>query len=337
MDYNTTVYKDNTTNPPEARLFLGPSIIGAVLGSMFIAVAIFGNVVTIVIIAITKSLRKPIYLPVATLAANDLVASLMSTIFIHTYIKQEWTMGSTWCKVVLMMKAINFCISLLHTAFLALVHYLSVVHSIQLQLLKSWRSAAFTSGVIFLIPVVFNSVKNFAVYNTAFSTSTHFTFNPYLMSCRQHSQNLNIYALLCTLVGFFVVWAVYFIYCYCHIYVVLRKSRIGIQDQLSFASQQSRRRKENDLLKLMGSITVVFLVSFLTTIVFSIIERSGIHISQYGYVAAVQTLYLSPVCNWIIYGLRKKSFRVALKRLVTCAWSVQVHIQQEVAMEMVNP
>ena len=338
MDSYTTVYQDNTTiNPSEVKLLLGPSILGAILGSILIVVAIIGNVATIIVITRTKSLQKPIYLQVATLAANDLLASLMSTVFIHTYIKQEWTLGTTWCKVVIMMKGINFTISFLHTAYLTLVRYLAVVHSSRGQFLQSWRSTVIATALIWLIPIMLSFVIRFAVHSTAFSTATRFKFNPLLMSCQQHSPDLSIYALMWALLGFFLFGALYFFYCYCHIYVVFRKSRIAIQDHLVHASQLARRKEEISLVKIMCSITLLFLVSFLTTPVVSILTRSDIHLSQYAYVTATQTLHLSPTFNWIIYGISKKSFRVAFTRLMICKWSIPVHSDQGIVLEVIHP
>lgn len=342
MDIAMIVTQGNETL--EAKLLVGPSICGAVLGSIFCAVTLFGNIVTIIVIAINTSLRKPVFLPVATLAANDLLFSLMSMLFIHTYIKQAWTLGITSCKILHMASSFTLLTSLLHTIYLMLLRYIAIVHPAYSEMLKSWCSAIAASVTCCLLSFI-ASIGNImdAFKKSDSSHDVHVIFNPLLMTCRKYSVDFHPKALLFSLLGLALVCSVLFLYCYIHCYIVLRKNRINFQAHLTDAAEEGMRKQEVMLLKLMAVITVFFLVTFFTRVVFSIMGMYGVHISQYGYVVATLTQYLSPASNWIIYGITTKSFRAAFKRLFTgtfrCTCNIPVnpvHIDQGVVMQMVN-
>ena len=151
---------------------------------------------------------------------------------------------------------------------------------------------------------------------------------------------MNVKALLSSLTTMNILCVLFFIYCYSHIFHIVRKNRsVLIHPQGPQESQNqnnSGRKRERVLLKIMATVTLLFILSFLTGIIVSVLGNY-VHISEYGYVLATMALYLSPACNFIIYGVSKRSFRHGIKKLLYCRCKLVMTpyvIEQRVVLQL---
>jgi hypothetical protein len=108
-----------------------------------------------------------------------------------------------------------------------------------------------------------------------------------------------------------------------------------IQLGLLTIQQKAKIRKELSLVKMMGSITVLFVFCYIPTIITSLVGKY-VGVSSYVYLIVTITLWLSPACNWIIYGMRNRAFRQAFKHLLSCNCGVAVHPEVNIAVNVVN-
>jgi preprotein translocase subunit SecG len=114
---------------------------------------------------------------------------------------------------------------------------------------------------------------------------------------------------------FVVACAIFLIYCYIRIYLVVQRSRKNAAGAGNQQSDREQIKKEMGLIKIMVAVTGFFLLTFLTTLVMSAADRGGT-MPWMVMVIGTLALWVSPSANCIIYGWNNPHFRSAYRRLI---------------------
>jgi len=287
---------------------VGVMVAGAVLGVVIIVVGVFGNVLVILAVLLSRNLYKSSNMFVVSLAVCDLVQTvLIKPLYVHTYVAGEWQFGVGTCLYALYASNLTILESILHVSVIALHRYLVIVHPRAGRVLQGPRAVAAMLGVVYAAPLLVILAPALSRLGSATSGAPgrQVVFNKRIMFCSfvRHSE-FRLAGVL-KKVSFLSVAAVFLFYCYVRIYLLVRRSGQSVNARGAFSA--ARLQREITLLKTVVVIFMTFVVSYLPVSVLYGVD-TGRNFSYAFYFCGVLLLWTSSSVNWMIYGLMNKQY-----------------------------
>ena len=288
---------------------VGVMVAGAVLGVVIIVVGVFGNVLVILAVLLSRNLYKSSNMFVVSLAVCDLVQTvLIKPLYVHTYVAGEWQFGVGTCLYALYASNLTILESILHVSVIALHRYLVIVHPRAGRVLQGPRAVAAMLGVVYAAPllvVLAPALSRLGGATSGGAPGRQVVFNKRIMFCSfvRHSE-FRLAGVL-KKVSFLSVAAVFLFYCYVRIYLLVRRSGQSVNARGAFSA--ARLQREITLLKTVVVIFMTFVVSYLPISVLYGVD-TGRNFSYAFYFCGVLLLWTSSSVNWMIYGLMNRQY-----------------------------
>nr|XP_056716744.1 alpha-2B adrenergic receptor [Euleptes europaea] len=143
-----------TMGSHEGYTIQATAAIAAVI-TFLILFTIFGNILVIIAVLTSRSLRAPQNLFLVSLAAADiLVATLIIPFSLANELMGYWYFGRTWCKAYLALDVLFCTASIVHLCAISLDRYWSVSRAIEYNSKRTPRRIKCTILVVWLIAAV---------------------------------------------------------------------------------------------------------------------------------------------------------------------------------------
>ena len=298
-----------------------PQFIATVL-ALFDAIGLSGNLLVIMTIILRKNFHVMRYILLASLAVSDLLFLILVNSFRITSIAQErWLYGNTMCFLNPLFARYFYINTVLHLMAVSYDRYDSIVKSPLTYDGTVTKCRLAVIVLIWLIPIGF-SIDLFLKWG-------EYVYNPEVFFCQQQgwmsqsaSSGLKIpFSLVLLAVPVLVIvllnWLVY--------KTAKRQAnavaiQIGSLDGCESHQQRNSRRRltERKAALDVGIIIAAFVLCFLPTWVVNIRLRfvKSTNVSSEEVLVRYCIFTFSSVCNPIIYSIRKRDFRRAVKNLL---------------------
>ena len=299
-----------------------PQVI-AVFHALFDAIGLSGNFLVILTIILERRLHKMSYFLLASLAVSDFLCLILVNSFrIASIAEESWLYGQTMCHLNSCFHRYFYVNTILHLLAVSYDRYKAIVRS-PLTYDSTVTSPKMLLGLlIWLIPIPL-SIGPFLGYGM-------FVYNPEVYFCENGwllrsdvPKTRKVFFTVVTLLGPFVVilflnWSV------CktakrQINALAQEAQLGsLDDSVQNIQQElARRRKERRASFDVFIIITAFLICFLPLWVVSFCRQYATRIKVSSQVVLLSNclFFVSSLCNPIIYSIRKKEFRDAVKKM----------------------
>ena len=299
-----------------------PQVI-AVFHALFDAIGLSGNFLVILTIILERRLHKMSYFLLASLAVSDFLCLILVNSFrIASIAEESWLYGQTMCHLNSCFHRYFYVNTILHLLAVSYDRYKAIVKS------PLTYDGTVTSPkmllvlLIWLIPIPL-SIGPFLGYGM-------FVYNPEVYFCENGwllrsdvPKTRKVFFTVITLLGPFVVilflnWLVYTT-AKRQINALAQEAQLGSLDDSAQSIQQelTRRKKERKASFDVFIIIAAFLICFLPLWVVSFCRQYATRIKVSSQVVLLSNclFFVSSLCNPIIYSIRKKEFRDAVKKM----------------------
>ena len=299
-----------------------PQVIAA-FHALFDAIGLSGNFLVILTIILERRLHKMSYFLLASLAVSDFLCLILVNSFrIASIAEESWLYGQTMCHLNSCFHRYFYVNTILHLLAVSYDRYKAIVKS------PLTYDGTVTSPkmllvlLIWLMPIPL-SIGPFLGYGM-------FVYNPEVYFCENGwvlrsdvLKTRKVFFTVITLLGPFVVilflnWSV------CktakrQINALAQEAQLGSLDGSVQNIQQelARRKKERRASFDVFIIIAAFLICFLPLWVVSFCRQYATRIKVSSQVVLLSNclFFVSSLCNPIIYSIRKKEFRDAVKKM----------------------
>ncbi|CAH3116475.1 unnamed protein product [Porites lobata] len=299
-----------------------PQVIAA-FHALFDAIGLSGNFLVILTIILERRLHKMSYFLLASLAVSDFLCLILVNSFrIASIAEESWLYGQTMCHLNSCFHRYFYVNTILHLLAVSYDRYKAIVKS------PLTYDGTVTSPkmllvlLIWLMPIPL-SIGPFLGYGM-------FVYNPEVYFCengwvlrRDVLKTRKVFFTVITLLGPFVVilflnWSV------CktakrQINALAQEAQLGSLDDsvLNVQQELARRKKERRASFDVFIIIAAFLICFLPLWVVSFCRQYATRIKVSSQVVLLSNclFFVSSLCNPIIYSIRKKEFRDAVKKM----------------------
>ena len=299
----------------------------AVIHALFDVVGLPGNLLVILTISFQRRLHVMRYILLASLAVSDFLNLILDNSFRIASIAQEkWLYGQTMCYLNPCFHRYFYINTILHLVAVSYDRYKAIVKSpLTYDGTITVRNALFMS-LIWLIPIPVSM-------GPIFGYSLQNVYNPEVFRCengwlsqrdKSHTRNGLIYLssfIVPFLVIFFLNWSVYNT-AKMQINALAQETQLGGFDDSAENLENNqqeliRKRKERKASVDVVVIIAAFLFCFFPLWVVNLLRKyaTSIHVPPYLILGAKCIYVVSSVCNTIIYSIRKREFRVAVKQI----------------------
>ena len=293
--------------------------------ALFDAIGLPGNLLVIAVIASHQRFHVMRYILLASLALSDLLFLILVNSFRIASIAQEgWLYGDTMCYLNAWFSRYFYVNTVLHLIAVSYDRYDSIVKSPLTYNGTFTKCRVAVIAVIWLIPIGFSIGKLFKWAG--------YVYNPEVFFCQQgwisHSQPSGFRIALP--LAFFVVPLLVIAILNWLIYRTAKRQanavaiQIGSLDGCESHQQEnsSRRRTERkaalDVSIIISAFGLCFLPAWIVGLCLQIFKITNVPSEV---VLVTNCIYMfSSVCNPIIYSIRKRDFRRAVKNLFLRWW-----------------
>ena len=299
-----------------------PQVIAA-FHALFDAIGLSGNFLVILTIILERRLHKMSYFLLASLAVSDFLCLILVNSFrIASIAEESWLYGQTMCHLNSCFHRYFYVNTILHLLAVSYDRYKAIVKS------PLTYDGTVTSPkmllvlLIWLMPIPL-SIGPFLGYGM-------FVYNPEVYFCENGwllrsdvPETRKVFFTVVTLLGPFVIilflnWSV------CktakrQINALAQEAQLGSLDDsvLNVQQELARRKKERKASFDVFIIIAAFLICFLPLWVVSFCRQYATRIKVSSQVVLLSNclFFVSSLCNPIIYSIRKKEFRDAVKKM----------------------
>lgn len=327
-NYDTPLYRSNTTSHVNHDVIdnndddddvmpLEIRVAGGTLGTVVLALGIFGNVVVILAVWRHPPLRRSSNLFVTSLAVCDLFHSLLvRPLYLYSYVAGgAWPFGAHLCVYTLVSSNLAVLESILHVTSIAFHRYVILVHPRLGRCFRRRFAIVAMLVVVYALPLAVVLAQSSPRLKVDMTVGRDVIFNGHIMFCSfvRHSQFRLSGVVKKT--SFVVAAAVFIFYCYVRIYHLVRRRgrRLVAYGSLTTA----RLRRELTLLRTVVAVFLTFVANYLPITLIYGLDTSRT-LPYVAYFVGVMLLWTSPGLNWIIYGLMNAQFSKAYRRLFCC-------------------
>jgi len=290
------------------------TVFAATAASIFTIVGVSGNLLTVVALLRCAKLRVHATTAfVISLAVSDLLFSAINLpLTASRYIHEEWTLGTTLCRIFPFFFYGNVAASLMNMVAITVNRYVLIschgyyatIYSrtnIVLMVLTVW---AFSFGMI-LPPLI-------EVWGTLGLDPATFSCTILKKDGRSPKKFLMVFG--------FLLPCVAIILCYSAIFYRVRQSRLNVAKHTSAPANKesclaaTQRQEDLRLTKMMLTIFISFLVCFLPLMLVNVID-DDVELPTLHVVASVLA-WMSATINPFIYAFKNRQYQQAFKKLV---------------------
>lgn len=130
----------NETLPGKYPFSMQTSVLLTVLVSMLILLTVFGNVMVVIAVTLSRALKAPHNLFLVSLACADiLVATLVMPFSLANELMGYWYFGKAWCEIHLALDVLFCTSSIIHLCAIGLDRYWSVTKPIEYNMKRTPR------------------------------------------------------------------------------------------------------------------------------------------------------------------------------------------------------
>ena len=299
-----------------------PQVI-AVFHALFDAIGLSGNFLVILTIILERRLHKMSYFLLASLAVSDFLCLILVNSFrIASIAEETWLYGQTMCHLNSCFHRYFYVNTTLNLLAVSYDRYKAIVKSPLTYDGTVTSPKMLLALLIWLIPIPL-SIGPFLGYGM-------FVYNPEVYFCENGwvlrsdvPKTRKVFFTVVTLLGPFVVilflnWSV------CktakrQINALAQEAQLGSLDDsvLNIQRELARRKKERRASFDVFIIIAAFLICFLPLWVVSFCRQYATRIKVSCQVVLLSNclFFVSSLCNPIIYSIRKKEFRDAVKKM----------------------
>ena len=299
-----------------------PQVIAA-FHTLFDAIGLSGNFLVILTIILERRLHKMSYFLLASLAVSDFLCLILVNSFrIASIAEESWLYGQTMCHLNSCFHRYFYVNTILHLLAVSYDRYKAIVKSPLTYDGTVTSSKMLLVLLIWLMPIPL-SIGPFLGYGM-------FVYNPEVYFCENGwvlrsdvLKTRKVFFTVITLLGPFVVilflnWSV------CktakrQINALAQEAQLGSLDDsvLNVQQELARRKKERRASFDVFIIIAAFLICFLPLWVVSFCRQYATRIKVSSQVVLLSNclFFVSSLCNPIIYSIRKKEFRDAVKKM----------------------
>ena len=292
-----------------------PQMIAA-FHALFDAIGLPGNFLVIVTIVLESRFHVMRYILLASLALSDsLLLVLVNSLRIKSIAQEKWLYGQTMCYLNPFFVRYFYINTVLHLVAVSYDRYLAIVKSPLTYDGTITKTRIVLSGLIWIIPIPL-SIGPFLGWRK-------YVYNPVVSFCEQEwavqsDSTAGHFIVLSTamLIAPFVV----IVFLNGSVYKAARRQINAIEVQVGGPQQQeiaSRRLRDRKAAVDVSIIITAFLVCFLPTWIMGFFRNfvPGIDVPAEAVLGTSCIFFLTSICNPIIYSIRRREFRVALKKV----------------------
>ena len=302
-----------------------PQLIATVL-ALHNAIGLPGNLLVIMTVILRKNFHVMRYILLASLAVSDLLFLILVNSFRIASIAQErWLFGDTMCYLNQPFARYFYINTVLHLMAVSYDRYNSIVKSPLTYNSTITKCRVAVIVLIWLIPIGFSIVPFLNLGQHSYYNSEVFFCQEGLTSQSGPSGWRIAFSLVFLVAPLLVVallnWSVYKT-------AKLRANAVAIQIGSfdgSESQQQDNSRQRITERKAALDVSIIiaaFLLCYLPKFIVGLYVRfvKNGNVSSEAVLVTISIFAFSSVCNPIIYSIRKRDFRTAVKKLLVCRW-----------------
>ena len=299
-----------------------PQVI-AVFHALFDAIGLSGNLLVILTIFLERRLHKMRFFLLASLAVSDFLCLILVNSFrIGSIAEETWLYGQTMCHLNSCFHRYFYVNTTLHLLAVSYDRYKAIVKSPLTYDGTMTSLKMLLVLLMWLIPIPL-SIGPFLGYGMfVYNPEVYFCENGWLLR-RDVPETRKVFFTVVTLLGPFVIilflnWSVYKT-AKRQINALAHEAQLGSLDDSAQNIQHelTRRKKERKASFDVFIIIAAFLICFLPLWVVSFCRQYATRIKVSCQVVLLSNclFFVSSLCNPIIYSIRKKEFRDAVKKM----------------------
>ena len=304
-----------------------PQVIAA-FHAMYDMIGLPGNLLVIVVIILESRFHVMRYVLLASLALSDfLLLILVNSFRIKSIAQEHWLYGQTMCYLNPFFVRYFYINTVLHLVAVSYNRYLAIVKSPLTYDGAITKTRVAFIALIWIIPVIPVSIVPF------FLGWGKYTYNPELIICEQgwaldlQGSKIKIHeSIIVAPIAFIVMPFLVILFLNVSVYKTANRQinamvvQVGGPVDAEITQQQemvSRRLRDRKAAVDVTIIIAAFLVCFLPFWVTGICRLfvPGIDVPAEADLATACIFFLSTICNPIIYSIRKREFRGAVKKM----------------------
>ena len=293
--------------------------VALIIGIPFIFVGITGNLLTIIAVMKTKSLRKSNNLFIISLAMFDLTYSFfVIPTAISVNFNNAWIFGDGYCSVYPIIQFLTVCEVLLSISGLALSRYLKIIHpSIFNSIFGNKLYTALLLSCFWSVPVFLLLPPMIGVWGSV-------GYEPKTLTCTitRDGSNYNLFLLVCA----YMIPISFITFCYLRILCKVcsnHKKVHAARQQLATETMNGnfktgRREQREDLryTRMMVAIFIVFLMAYAPYFINNILDPDHRNMARGFFTSSCA--WFSPCLNPVLYVLLNRQFRRAFLTILPC-------------------
>ena len=300
----------------------------AAFHAMYDMIGIPGNLLVIVAVILESRFHVMRYVLLASLALSDfLLLILVNSFRIKSIAQEHWLYGQTMCYLTPYFVRYFYINTVLHLVAVSYNTYLAIVKSPLTYDGTVTKTRVAFIALIWIIPVIPVSIGPF------FLGWGKYTYNPELIICEQgwaldlQGSKIKIHESMIVVPFAFIIMP-FLVILFLNVSVYKTASRqinamvvqVGGPVDVEITQQQemvSRRLRDRKAAVDVTIIIAAFLVCFVPFWVTGICRLfvPGIDVPAEADLATTCIFFLSTICNPIIYSIRKREFRSAVKKM----------------------
>ena len=303
-----------------------PQVIAA-FHAMYDLIGLPGNLLVIVVIILESRFHVMRYVLLASLALSDfLLLILVNSFRIKSIAQERWLYGQTMCYLNPFFVRYFYINTVLHLVAVSYNRYLAIVKSPLTYDGAITKTRVAFIALIWIIPVIPVSISLFQGWGK-------YAYNPEFIICEQGraidlqngsitiSENMIFVPIATILMPFLVILVLNVsVYKTANRQINAMVVQVGgpvdaeITQQQEMVSRQVRDRKAAvDVTIIIAAFLVCFLPFWVSGICRLFVP--GIDVPAEADLATACIFFLSTICNPIIYSIRKREFRSAVKKM----------------------
>ena len=279
---------------------------------LILLVSIFGNTLVCLAIKRFRNLRTCAQMLLFSLAITDFLTPFCRLLYIAVSMAaNHWLFGCSWCILTAMLGNFLCAASILHLIAITIERVMVITFPMRYQDWITKRKIVIGLVFIWTLSLIMGLFPLFGVVKMS--------FNANLMDCEVYlSDNPKLSILL--MFSFFILPFSVMIYGHCKMYTIVstQAQRISLQ-VLGTPAQRRKIKIEKEwkaakiVFVVVGTFFMLWVTYFVVTVVKAYYPNS---VSGWLLRLSFVLMYSNSCCNWIIYCLMNKPFRVAFKKML---------------------
>ena len=293
-----------------------PQVIAA-FHALFDVIGLPGNFLVIVTIVLESRFHVMRYILLASLALSDsLLLVLVNSLRIESIAQEKWLYGQTMCYLNPFFVRYFFINTVLHLVAVSYDRYLAIVKSPLTYDGTITKTRVVLSALIWIIPIPLSIGPFFGWRKYVYNPVVSFCEQEWAVQSDSTAGHFIVLSIAMLIAPFVVI-----VFLNGSVYKAARRQINAIEVQVGGPQQQeiaSRRIRDRKAPVDVTIIIATFLLCYLPLWITGICRQfvPGIDFPAEAVLATMCIFFLSAVCDPIIYSIRKREFRKAVKKML---------------------